>query len=198
MTLTQTFLEHAYFHKTHALSQLTCTHFHTTNHLTHTGALTLEYPRPTTSVAGERFNGEVINADAMQLYRGLPIVTNVATLAERRDVPHHCLELVDPHLDAPYTVHEFLAKATAAVEDVCRRGKVPVVVGGTNYYIEALLFRDSLAVEESGTSPRGAAANPPHEPTPTEGRGEDDASGPTDPERAVTPRAVGCRRPDDG
>lgn len=83
----------------------------------------------------------------MQVYRGLPIVTNVATEAERCGVPHHVLEVADPLAERPYTVHDYLARAMAAVADVSRRGKLPVIVGGTNYYVEALLFRDALAVE---------------------------------------------------
>lgn len=82
----------------------------------------------------------------MQLYRGLPIVTNVVTEAERQGVPHHLLELKDPH-DQPFTVHDFLARATEAIRDIAHRGKLPVIVGGTNYYIEALLYHEALAVE---------------------------------------------------
>jgi len=108
-----------------------------------------------TTHAGKRFGGEVINADAMQVYRGLPIVTNVASEAERCGVPHHVLEVADPLTDKPYTVHDYLARAMAAVVDVARRGKLPVIVGGTNYYVEALLYRDALAVETHSDSDDG-------------------------------------------
>ncbi|XP_004346390.1 tRNA isopentenyltransferase 1 [Capsaspora owczarzaki ATCC 30864] len=88
----------------------------------------------------ERFNGEVISADSMQIYNALPIATNRVTLEEQERAVHHLLAHVDP-FDESYTVVRFRDEALAAIAQVHARGKLPVIVGGTNYYIEALLWK---------------------------------------------------------
>ncbi|KAL6838237.1 hypothetical protein ACP4OV_031909 [Aristida adscensionis] len=85
----------------------------------------------------ERFDGEVINADKIQVYDGLPIVTNKVTDDERSGVPHHLLGGVDP--DADFTAEDFRREAAAAVARVLAAGRLPVVAGGSNTYIEALV-----------------------------------------------------------
>ncbi|KAG5842319.1 hypothetical protein ANANG_G00176360 [Anguilla anguilla] len=75
---------------------------------------------------GKRLEGEIISADSMQVYRGLDIITNKVTAEEQAECPHHMISVVDP-LVTNYT-------------DVRRRDRLPIVVGGTNYYIEALLW----------------------------------------------------------
>ncbi len=100
----------------------------------------------------ERLGGEVVNADAMQLYRGMDIGTAKLTPAERRGVPHHLLDVLDPHEDA--TVAAYQQDARAAVADVARRGGRPVVVGGSGLYVRALLDR----IEFPGTDPEVRAA----------------------------------------
>lgn len=82
------------------------------------------------------FNGEVVNADAYQIYRGMDIGTAKATLAERDGVVHHLLDLVEP--GTPYSVAQFKCAAQAAVADIQARGKLPIVVGGTGFYMNAL------------------------------------------------------------
>jgi tRNA dimethylallyltransferase len=86
---------------------------------------------------GERLGAEVVSADSRQAYRRLDIGTAKPTAAERRRVPHHCLDLVEPgeRLD----VARFRAAATAAIADVHRRGRAALVVGGTGLYVRALL-----------------------------------------------------------
>ncbi|TYZ62604.1 hypothetical protein PybrP1_002364 [[Pythium] brassicae (nom. inval.)] len=86
--------------------------------------------------------GEVINSDAMQLYRGLDIATAKASVAERDGVPHHLLDVVEP--SGRVDVLAFKALALAAIEDVLARGKVPIIVGGTMYYTQALLWKAQL------------------------------------------------------
>lgn len=81
-------------------------------------------------------NGEVINADAYQIYRGMDIGTAKATVAERAGVVHHLLDIVDP--GDPYSVARFKAAAQAAINTVIDRGKLPIVVGGTGFYMNAL------------------------------------------------------------
>lgn len=84
-----------------------------------------------------RLNGEVISADSMQLYRGMSIGTAKPTQQEQKGVPHHMLDVADP--TESYSVARYAAEAAACVEDVRRRGKLPIVVGGTGLYIDALV-----------------------------------------------------------
>ena len=86
-----------------------------------------------------RLGGEVVNADSMQVYRGMDIGTAKLSVAERRGIPHHLLDVLD--VTEPATVVEFQAMARAAVEDCLARGAVPVVVGGSALYVRAVLDR---------------------------------------------------------
>lgn len=90
-----------------------------------------------------RFRGEVINADAMQLYRGLPIITNKITAAEQRGIPHHLLDRI-PLSDVPWDVTEFKKHALETIREIRSRGNLPILVGGTHYYVEPLLFTDAI------------------------------------------------------
>jgi len=92
----------------------------------------------------QRFNGEIINCDALQMYEGLPIGTNQISVAERRSIPHHLLACIKPNGE-PWTVTQFQAQAMQTAESIISRGKVPIAVGGTHYYIQSLLFKDALA-----------------------------------------------------
>lgn len=98
----------------------------------------------------QRFNGEVINGDAMQLYEGLPIITNKISVEERKGIPHHLLGSIG--IDEPtWVVGTFVKHALAKVEEIRSRGKVAILVGGTHYYTQSLLFRDRLAEAEEQT-----------------------------------------------
>lgn len=79
----------------------------------------------------------------MQMYRGLPIITNQISPEEQRGVPHHLLAMVDHH-EPTWTVQNFAAEARKVVQGIRSRGKLPIVVGGTHYYINSLLFEDSV------------------------------------------------------
>jgi tRNA dimethylallyltransferase len=81
--------------------------------------------------------GEVVNADSMQLYRGLDIGTAKLTPAEREGVPHHVLDIWD--VTEPASVAVYQAAARSAVDDVCARGRVPLLVGGSGLYVRAVL-----------------------------------------------------------
>lgn len=85
----------------------------------------------------ERLGGEIVNADAMQLYRGMDIGTAKLTPAERRGIPHHQLDVLDVKQTA--TVGRYQQAAAADVEDVLARGAVPVIVGGSMLYVQSLL-----------------------------------------------------------
>jgi tRNA dimethylallyltransferase len=81
--------------------------------------------------------GEVINADSMQLYRGMDIGTAKLPPAERDGVPHHVLDIW--HVTEPASVASYQQVARAAVDDVLRRGRVPLLVGGSGLYVRAVL-----------------------------------------------------------
>src|SRR4051794_11426804 len=84
----------------------------------------------------ERFGGEIINCDSTAVYRGFDIGTDKVAAADRRAVPHHLIDIVDP--TAEYTAAQFARDAAAAIRDVHARGKLPVVAGGTGFYYRAL------------------------------------------------------------
>ncbi|KAK8473506.1 hypothetical protein PHAVU_001G149400 [Phaseolus vulgaris] len=85
------------------------------------------------------FPSEIINSDKMQVYEGLEIVTNKATKEEQRGIPHHLLGIQNP--DTEFTASDFCDVASRAIESITRRDKVPIVVGGSNSYMEALVER---------------------------------------------------------
>lgn len=80
---------------------------------------------------------EIVGADAMQVYRRLDIGTAKPTPEERALVPHHLIDVVEP--DEPFDAARYVALARPAVEEILRRGRIPLVVGGTGLYIRALL-----------------------------------------------------------
>lgn len=90
----------------------------------------------------KKVNGEVVSADSRQVYRGLDIGSGKITQAEMQSVPHHMLDIADPM--QVYTAQDFARDASAALEDILRRGKTPIVVGGTGFYIDALFKRVTL------------------------------------------------------
>ena len=85
----------------------------------------------------ERVGGEIVNADAMQLYRGMDIGTAKLPASERRGIPHHQLDVLDVTQTA--TVARYQQAAVADIEAIAARGAVPVVVGGSMMYIQSLL-----------------------------------------------------------
>ncbi|KAK4949631.1 tRNA dimethylallyltransferase, mitochondrial [Elasticomyces elasticus] len=99
-----------------------------------------------------RFNGEIINGDAMQLYAGLPIITNKVSQAERKGIPHHLLGCIGLE-EQTWTVGTFVENALGIIQEIRSRGRVPILVGGTHYYTQSLLFRDALATEKPDSKP---------------------------------------------
>lgn len=90
-----------------------------------------------------RYNGEVVSADSMQVYRGMDIGTAKPAEAEMRGVPHHMLDVADP--DEDYSVARYVREASACVDDILARGKLPIVAGGTGLYIDNLVAGRSFA-----------------------------------------------------
>lgn len=90
----------------------------------------------------KRLGGEVVSCDALLVYRGLNIGTAKPTKEERAGIPHHLIDVADP--TDPFTVHDYERLALAAIEDISARGKVPVICGGTGFYLNAVLFRSGF------------------------------------------------------
>lgn len=80
---------------------------------------------------------EVVNADAMQLYRGMDIGTAKLPEAERRGIPHHLLDVLDPRDEA--SVADYQLDARAAIDDIAARGAVPILVGGSGLYVSSVI-----------------------------------------------------------
>lgn len=90
----------------------------------------------------KKFNGEIISADSRQVYRGFDIGSGKITKREMRGVPHHLLDVADPK--RTYSVARFTRDAKKALWSITARGKTPIVVGGTGFYIDAFVNETSL------------------------------------------------------
>src|SRR5260221_3908132 len=84
----------------------------------------------------ERHGGEIINCDSTAVVRGFDIGTDKIALADRRGIPHHLIDIVDPTEE--YTAAQFARDAAAAIRDIHARGRVPILAGGTGFYYRAL------------------------------------------------------------
>lgn len=85
----------------------------------------------------ERFGGEIVSCDSMQIYKGLPIGTAQPTPEELRQAPHHLIGFLD--VDEPFSVSDYVALAGEIVKDIHVRGQLPILVGGTGLYARSLL-----------------------------------------------------------
>ncbi len=94
-------------------------------------------------------NGEIISADSMQVYRGMDIGTAKIRPEETQGVPHHLIDVLDP--GEPFDVVRFSELAQQAIQEICARGHLPVLVGGTGFYIQALRY--GVDFSESDTDP---------------------------------------------
>ncbi|XP_019193471.1 PREDICTED: tRNA dimethylallyltransferase 9 [Ipomoea nil] len=86
----------------------------------------------------KRLNGEIISADSVQVYRGLDIGSAKPSLSERKEVPHHLIDILHPSED--YSVGKFFEDARQATRDVLDRGRVPIVAGGTGLYLRWFVY----------------------------------------------------------
>lgn len=98
----------------------------------------------------ELLGGEVVGADSMQIYRGMDIGTAKPTAAEMGGVAHHMIDVAEP--SERFSAAKYAAMASRCVDDILSRGRVPIVVGGTGLYIDALLRREEFAAapDDSG------------------------------------------------
>lgn len=95
----------------------------------------------------KRWNAEIVSGDSMQVYREMDIGTAKIKESEREGVPHHLIDIVDPH--QPYSAADFQSDAASAIEDIASRGKLPFIVGGTGLYIESLCYNYRFAEQGS-------------------------------------------------
>lgn len=95
----------------------------------------------------KEFGGEVINADSMQIYRGLDVGTAKPTAGERQGIPHHLMDFLPP--EAPYSVADFTAAAAPLIEQLNSAGRLPIVTGGTGLYITSLMKGTAFAPEKT-------------------------------------------------
>jgi tRNA dimethylallyltransferase len=107
----------------------------------------------------EKFNGEVVNCDSLQVFRYFDIGTAKLPLTERRGIPHHLIDIVDP--DELFTAGEYARLTRETIAAITARGRLPVIAGGTGFYLRALLdglfegptrnqgLRDRLAAREA-------------------------------------------------
>jgi tRNA dimethylallyltransferase len=97
----------------------------------------------------QKFNGEVISADSRQVYKDLNIGTGKITKEEMNGIQHHLLDIVDP--STRFTVHDWKKQAVEIIKEIHSRGKLPIVCGGTGFYISALI--DDLQFPEIEIDP---------------------------------------------
>lgn len=99
-----------------------------------------------------RFNGEVVSVDSMQIYRGMEIGTAAPTPEEMAGVPHHMIGVADPA--ESWSVSRFTQEADRCIRDILRRGRLPVLVGGTGLYLDALVRGQTFAAGQQGGAVR--------------------------------------------
>ena len=92
------------------------------------------------------YGGEIVSADSMQIYKGMEIATAKPSPEEMQGVPHHLLGFLEP--DQPFSVAEYVALAKQAVLDIHRRGRLPILAGGTGLYIQSLVDGVEFSEEE--------------------------------------------------
>lgn len=86
----------------------------------------------------KRFNGEIVSGDSMQIYRGLDIGTAKVTKAEMQDIPHYMIDIKEPH--ESFSVSEFQQEARKHISNINKKGKLPILVGGTGLYVQAVAY----------------------------------------------------------
>lgn len=92
----------------------------------------------------KKFNGEIISADSRQVYRGLDIGSGKVTKAEMKGIPHYLLDVASPN--RAFSVTQFKKKAEKEIKNILKRGKVPIIVGGTGFYIQSIV--DNIVLPE--------------------------------------------------
>ena len=90
----------------------------------------------------KKINGEIINADSTQVYKGMDIATAKVTEEEKEGIPHHLFDIKEINED--YTVYDYQKDCRLKIEEIKKRGNTPIIVGGTGLYIKAALYDYNL------------------------------------------------------
>ena len=98
----------------------------------------------------KKLNGEIINADAMQVYKGLNIGTAKVTEEEKENIPHHLFDIKE--VEEEYSIYNYQKDCRKVIDDILRRGKTPILVGGTGLYIKAALYDYKLSEEKTNNT----------------------------------------------
>ena len=100
----------------------------------------------------KQLHTEIISADSMQIYRGMDIGTAKPTMEERQGIPHHLLDICEPN--EPFSVARYVELADAAAQDILSRDMMPIVVGGTGLYMDALIECSTFSGDETDLTVR--------------------------------------------
>ena len=100
-------------------------------------------------ILAKKFKGEIISADSRQVYKGMNIGTGKITKKEMRGIPHHILDVANPKRE--YSVAQYKREAQKIIRDVACRGKIPIICGGTGFYIQAIV--DNIAFPKVKSNP---------------------------------------------
>ena len=85
----------------------------------------------------KKFNGEIVSADSMQVYKGMSVATAKPTEEEKQGIKHHLIDFLEPCED--FSVADYVTEARKAIKDISERGKIPIVAGGTGLYVHSLI-----------------------------------------------------------
>ena len=94
----------------------------------------------------KKYNGEIINADAVQVYKGLDIGSAKVTKEEKENIPHHLFDIKD--VNEEYTIYHYQKDCRKKIKEILDRGNTPILVGGTGLYIKAALYDYKLTEEK--------------------------------------------------
>lgn len=100
----------------------------------------------------KRFNGEIVSADSMQIYKGLHIASAAPDTEEMQGIKHHLIEFLEP--SEPFSVADYVNLASDVISDIYKRGKLPVLVGGTGLYVNSLIDGISFTEEKTDSKLR--------------------------------------------
>lgn len=98
----------------------------------------------------KKLNGEIINADAMQVYKGLNIGTAKVTEKEKENIPHHLFDIKE--VEEEYSIYNYQKDCRKVIDNILRRNKTPILVGGTGLYIKAALYDYKLSEEKANNT----------------------------------------------
>lgn len=100
----------------------------------------------------KKLNAEIISADSMQIYKYMDIGSAKVTEEEMEGIPHHLIDIIEP--DVLFSVSEFKDQAEAVIEDIHKRGKLPIITGGTGLYLNSLIYDMNFGEVESNIEVR--------------------------------------------